>query len=374
MPEGLATQANVSIVQESAEAIFGPPPAGINHYYTNTAELATFITNGSSSAISYTPSFTYMGFRYVQLTGYPGAPEFSTLTAHFINQNYDKTGSIGFSDPNLDEVQHMTQAAAQSNFQEIPTDCPQRERRGWLGDAQLSSVTNIYNFDMASSYTSFLQAITDALDPADGADPDCVPWYGHGGMPADPSWGSAYTILAYEMYQYYGDTRIIENLWTGLQAHAGNIQADCNYNMTLFCTSTVYGDWCPPLAGCQVGSGLVSAFSVIIQMQMMSEMASIIGQTAASTTYAAIAADFLSQFNNHWYDPINKVYFDNQTIGGSDLTLQTAVALALTLGVVPAEDIEAVVANLVNDITVTHSGHLNTGIVGIRFGHEDAYF
>ena len=72
MPEGLATAAGVSIVQLHAEAIYGPPPSCVNHYYTNTAELATYITDGSANSITYTPYFTYMGFRYVQLTGYPG--------------------------------------------------------------------------------------------------------------------------------------------------------------------------------------------------------------------------------------------------------------------------------------------------------------
>lgn len=67
-----------------------------------------------------------------------------------------------------------------SNFQSIPTDCPQRERRGWLGDAQLSSETNVYNFNMAGAYSNFVALINDAQDNETNATQDCVPWYGHG--------------------------------------------------------------------------------------------------------------------------------------------------------------------------------------------------
>ena len=67
------------------------------------------------------------------MTGYPGVPTVQTLTAHFVHTDYDIIGSVGFSDPVMNQVQHMTQSSAMSNFQEIPTDCPQRERRGWLG-------------------------------------------------------------------------------------------------------------------------------------------------------------------------------------------------------------------------------------------------
>lgn len=76
----------------------------------------------------------------------------------------------------LTAVQHITRTAAMSNFQSIPTDCPQRERRGWLGDAQLSCETNFHNFDMAGPYTSFVQQMEDSQGPA-GDIQDCVPWW-----------------------------------------------------------------------------------------------------------------------------------------------------------------------------------------------------
>ena len=133
MPAGLATGI-ANITQLHAEAVHGPPPAPIFHHYSNTAETTNYITRGDGAAIEYTPLFTYMGFRYVQLTNYPGTPDYSTVTAHFVHTDYEMVGDVSFSDPLLTQVQHITRTAAMSNFQSIPTDCPQRERR-WVDAA-----------------------------------------------------------------------------------------------------------------------------------------------------------------------------------------------------------------------------------------------
>ena len=127
IPEGLTTTVT-DISMLHAEAIHGPPEnhSSVYHHY-RAKETNVYTTKGDGAAASYTPLFTYAGFRYMQLTGYPGTPDFKPLTAHFIHTDYELTGSISFSDPMLDAVQHITRTAAMSNFQSIPTDCPQRE-------------------------------------------------------------------------------------------------------------------------------------------------------------------------------------------------------------------------------------------------------
>ena len=98
----------------------------------------------------------------MQLTGYPGTPDLATLTAHFISTANEEVGSIVLSDGLLNAIQRNTRASARSNFQHISTDCPQRERRGWLGDAQISAETQLHMFDMAAAYTAFVRSISDA--------------------------------------------------------------------------------------------------------------------------------------------------------------------------------------------------------------------
>ena len=123
-----------------AEAIHGPPEnrsAIFNHYTGrnpatghvvdrgHSFELNTYVTRGDGAAIEWSPSFCYAGFRYIQLTGYPGTPNYDTLEAHFIHTANEDIGSVSFSDNNLNAVQHITRASARSNFQHVPTDCPQ---------------------------------------------------------------------------------------------------------------------------------------------------------------------------------------------------------------------------------------------------------
>ena len=157
---------------------------------------------GDGSPEVYEAFFTFFGYQYAQIIGYPGVLDQSSITSHFIHTDMDTTtGSIqyGPSDENdpmsnaylMSYVNHMTRYAALSNYINIPSDCPQRERRGWLGDGQLAAETLIHNFDMAASYTKWLIDIRDTQIQvnASGALPEVAPWYHHGhAAPGDPAW------------------------------------------------------------------------------------------------------------------------------------------------------------------------------------------
>ena len=155
---------------------------------------------------------SYFGFRYIQLEGFPGNdPGEDALTAHFIHSDLDQTGEFSSSLPLLNSIQHATRYASLSNLMDIPTDCPQRERRGWLGDAQLSFETVIHNIDGGAFYTKWLNdfADTQVFDNitmhTDGALPDCVPFYGHGHRESDPGWGIAAWTITDRFSDYYAD-------------------------------------------------------------------------------------------------------------------------------------------------------------------------
>lgn len=374
VPEGMATPQyagqNISIFH--AEAIHGPPPSPIFHHYTNTKELNAYIMDGSGQQIEYKPSFVYMGFRYAQLTGYPGTPTLETLSAVFLNTMYDLIGGVSFSDPNLNGVQAITQTAAMSNFQSIPTDCPQRERRGWLGDAQLSSETNMYNFGMAGAYSNFVTLIDDALDPATNATQDCVPWYGHGHQPADPAWGSAFTFLANHVAEFYHDDRIFGSHYAGIKGHLDSLVKEAaSDGMDGLLTFDWWGDWCPP-SGCRPdkdhhNTALVASFEYIQQLRMVSKYAGILGNPADASYYAALAESASAAFVKHFFDAKNNVFAEpGRPAGAEELSLQTCISLANTLKVIPENASAAVFDNLVNDVMNVHGGHLNVGIVGVK--------
>src|ERR1019366_4189505 len=138
-----------------------------------------YILRGDGCLEVYQPRFTYHGFRYVELTGYPGAPKLDTLRAKVVHSDVR------------------------------PTGCNQRdERMGWMADAHLYAETAMLNFDMPAFYTNFLRDIHD-VQGADGTVTDTVP-HRYGSRPADPAWGMAYPLLTWYMYEYYGDRRLLE--------------------------------------------------------------------------------------------------------------------------------------------------------------------
>ena len=145
-----------------------------------------------------------------------------------------------------------------------------RERRGWLGDAQISAETNLYNFDMAASYTSFVAAIHDAQDHVceffnrsycethggygpnglAGSIPDVVPFYGHGRQQGDPAWGAAYTLLPDWLDSWHRDERLFEQHYAGITAHLDQLILVAGKNDAGgLLTFGLYSDWCPPEVG-----------------------------------------------------------------------------------------------------------------------------
>eukprot|EP00118_Oscarella_pearsei_P025682 m.308582 g.308582 ORF g.308582 m.308582 type:complete len:1010 (+) comp44295_c0_seq1:152-3181(+) len=342
----------------------------VQHRYGNSPELTVYIFDGSFNSVDFEPYFTYYGFRFVQITGFPGTPDHNSLKAHFVHSAVDEESSIVFSEDYdiLNSVQHITRFASLSNYISVPTDCPQRERRGWLGDAQLSAETTIHNFDMAASYTKYIRDIYDTQQfvfnqtGGKGEVPDCVPWYHHGGLPADPAWDVAYTVLTYWMHKYYDDVRIVKTYYEGVKQHLENLRSRVDPKSGLL-TYSRYGDWCSVAkggTGCQYRSPLVSSFYFIQQLDLVAYMANMVGQQQDASTYREQAMKLRKSFNDMFYNASSKMYVDG------DVSPQTTHSLALVLGVVPPADVKGVVDNLV---AYTHSiqDHLNTGIVGTKF-------
>ena len=182
-----------------------------NNYLPNAPMRGTYICAGTGGIEEYRTLFSYYGFRYVQIEGFPGVPGEEAVTAHFIHSDVPQSGEFSSSSPLLNAIQHATRYASWSNLMNIPTDCPQRERRGWLGDAQLSFETVIYNVDGGGFYTKWLNDFSDTqvydneTMQTDGALPDCVPFYKHGHPDADAGWGIAGFTITDWFSDYYND-------------------------------------------------------------------------------------------------------------------------------------------------------------------------
>jgi len=310
-----------------------------------------YILRGGGEEEVYQPRFTYHGFRYVELTGYPGAPKFDTLRALVMHSDVQPTGGFTASKTILDQIQHNIVWGIQDNLVSIPTDCNQRdERMGWMADAHLYAETAMLNFDMPAFYTNFLRDIHD-IQGADGTVTDTVP-HRYGSRPADPAWGLAYPLITWYMYEYYGDRRILEEHYGGVKAWTDYLTTRSKDGILSY---SYYGDWVPIE---KTPGSLVSTFCYYWSADLVSRMADILNKTADADTYRQLAGKIRDAFNTRFLNPQTGVYANGT---------QTAQILPLFLHMVPAARRSEAFGALEDSIVYTHNTHLTTGILGTKY-------
>jgi len=309
-----------------------------------------YILKGEGEEV-WEPRFTYHGFRYVELSGYPGVPAISALRGRVVHTAVQPVGSFACSKPILNSLQRIIIWGQKSNLHGIPTDCCQRdERMGWMGDAQGTAEEAIYNFDMAAFYANFLRDIGDVQDEK-GTITDTVPhvW---GSRPADPAWGTAYPLIAWYFYQYYGDRRILEEHYDGIKSYVEFLRTRAESGLVKF---SYYGDW---VAVEKTPGSLVSSFYYYYDVKVLAEMARTLGKAADAKAYEDLAAAIKASFHREYFDPKTRSY-GNGT--------QTANALPLFLDMVPEAERGAVWGNLFDNLVYRNDSHLTTGIIGTKY-------
>ena len=313
----------------------------------------TYILKGEGQEV-YEPRFTYHGFRYVEVTGFPGTPMLESIEGRVVHSAVEPTGGFVCSNSLINSIHKNVLWGQLSNLMSVPTDCPQRdERMGWMGDAQLTAEEAIYNFAMAGFYTKWLQDIGDS-QAQDGSVPDVVPPY-WSSYPADPVWGTACVVIPWYLYQYYGDKRVLEKCYSGIKRWVEFLAGKATDYILSY---SKYGDWCPPahIKPVDTPGELTSAWYYYHDTLILSKIAAILGKSAEAKKYSQLSSKIKEAFNK-------KFLKDDHYATGS----QTCNVLPLFLDMVPEEKQEAVLKNLIDDIVVTHGGHLNTGIVGTRY-------
>ena len=309
-----------------------------------------YILKGEGEEV-YEPRFTYHGFRYVEISGFPGAPSADTLRGRVVHTAVEQTGSFACSKPVLNGLQRIIVWGQTSNLHSIPTDCCQRdERMGWMGDAQGTAEEAIYNFDMAAFYTNFLRDIRDVQDEK-GTITDTVPhvW---GSRPADPAWGTAYPLICWYVYQYYGDKRILEEHYDGVKKYVEFLRTREENGLVKY---FYYADW---VSVDKTPGSIVSSFYYYYDVRVLADMAKILGKVEDAQVYEDLAEKIKAAFHKEYFDPKTKNYANGT---------QTANTLALFLGFVPEADRAAVWGNLFDNIVYKNYSHLTTGIIGTKY-------
>jgi alpha-L-rhamnosidase len=300
----------------------------------------------------YHPTFTYHGFRYVEVTGFPGTPSLDSIRGYVVHTAVKTTGSFVASKTLLNQIHKIIRWSDLTNLMSVPTDCDQRdERMGWMGDAQVSSEGLMLNFDMTAFYTNFLRDMRDDQG-ADGTITDTVPYGGYGSRPADPAWGTAFPLITWYLFQQTGDRRIVGENYGGMKKYEEFLRSRAPDNVLSY---SLYGDW---VATEKTPGAEVSDFYYYYDTLVLSNMAAAIGKAEDAATYAQRAVAIKDAFNKEFFNPTTF----NYTTG-----TQTANDLPLFLDMVPDEYHGKVVGRLVNNILYEHDTHLTTGLAGLRY-------
>ncbi len=325
----------------------------------------TYILKGDGVE-EWEPRFTYHGFQYVEMIGFPGTPDLETLTGRFIHTAAPSTGGFECSNELINRINHNCLWSLRSNMYSVATDCPQRdERLGWMGDAQVESDACCWNMEMASFYFKRMDDITDGRLPNGAVENISPPIVVIG--PASPAWGDEAVLIPWFTYLHYGDGRIIKRYFDTMVGWIEYMRA--NSQGGLLFEAGGFGDWVSVVPS---PAEPIAAAYFYYDCMLVSKMAKVIGREAEATKYADLAIKIAAAFNAKYFDPKTNNYLS---------ATQTADVVPLAFGLVPADRRAAVAANIVRDIAA-RGNHLSTGLVGTAYllpaleatGHHDVAY
>ena len=319
----------------------------------NATVTDTYTLSGNGDE-TYTPAFTFHGFRYVELSGYPGTPTTASIEG-FVYDSLPATPSIRFQSSSdlLNKMGQLGIWGQRGNFLSIPTDCPQRdERLGWMGDAGVFWRTGTYNFDIASFSRKFMLDIDDA-QTADNAFTDVSPNL-LGPKPGAPGWADAGVLVPYAAWLQYGDKSLLEASWPNMQRYMDFILAANPDYLRRNKLGNNYGDWLAPDQNTPKDL-IATAYWAIIARDMR-EMSLALGHKEDAEKYRTLYDHIADAYRKQYIQP------DGSVLGNT----QSAYVVTLYSGIAP-ENLRANMTNrLVADIDA-HNNHLTTGFLGTPF-------
>ncbi len=316
---------------------------------------------------TWSPKFTYYGFRYVQANGAvpPGEPNPEKLPViqkieflHTRNSS-PETGSFNCSNELFNSINDLINWSIKSNLASVATDCPHREKLGWLEQTHLMGNSIKFIYDIQNLYNKVIDDMIEA-QLENGLVPDIAPEYVpfSDGFRDSPEWGSACVILPWDMYQWYGDINAVKKAYPMMKKYVNYLHNLSDKNIL----SHGLGDWYdlgPKFPGeAQLTPKAVTATSIYFyDAKLLGEMASLIGEKGDAEFYKSLAEEIRIEFNKKFFDPETKVYSTGS---------QTAYSMPLFFGMVDDSLKSGVVDNLVRSIH-QNSKALTAGDIGYRY-------
>ncbi|GIO14981.1 alpha-L-rhamnosidase [Cohnella xylanilytica] len=311
----------------------------------------------------YEPSFTFHGFRYVELIGFPGEPDLETIVGKVVHSDTPKTGSLRTSDAMVNQLISNISWGQRGNFLSVPTDCPQRdERLGWTGDAQIFARTASYNMDVSRFFAKYMLDMIDCQQPS-GAFTDVAPdagWIRHKMWntrlnwfaPDNAGWGDAGVVIPWTLYLMYGDTRILATHYEAMVRWVDYLRT--NSAELIRPDYANYGDWLSIEA--DTPNEVLATAYFAYSAKLLSRIAGAIGRKEDEEKYACLHGDIADAFRREF------VSEDGRIRGGT----QTVYVLALQFELLTEELRKLAIRHLADDIA-SRGDRLSTGFLGVGY-------
>jgi len=317
---------------------------------TDPFQTDIFITAGKDGEV-FCPRFNYKGFQYVEInSSQPIQLTTGSLHAYFMHSDVPVAGKLNSSNPLINKIWSATNNSYLSNLFGYPTDCPQREKNGWTGDAHIASETGLYNYDVITIYEKWMADHRDEQQP-NGVLPSIIPTGGWGYEWGNgPDWTSTLAIIPWNVYLFYGDTSLLAACYEPLRRYVDQLterspQGICSWGL---------GDWVPVRS--QTPVPLTSTIYYYTDVRILAATARLLGNTSDAEKYETLARKIKDAFNAQYFNKTNMQYGDGT---------QTALSMALYWGLVEDNYKEQVAKSLAIRV-MADSNHLDVGLLGTK--------
>ena len=345
------------------------------NFYTENLRAAKaeakYVLRGEGEEL-FEPHFTFFGFRYIKIEGYPGELKSENFTAVALYSNMKPTGSFNCSNPLINQLQHNIQWGQKGNFLDVPTDCPQRdERLGWTGDAQVFSRTASFNMNVNNFFAKWLKDVAADQQP-NGSVPFVIPNVLGPYAGGSTGWADVCTIIPWNMYLAYGDRKILEQQYKSMKAWVEFMRGKSKGD--LWNTGFHFGDWLfyRPFDDNDGRSAVTDKYLIAqcfyaYSTQLLINAARVLGKTDDIATYTSLLQVIKDAFLKEYVTPNGRLVSNTQT----------AYVLALNFDMLPESQRPEAAQRLVYNVE-SYDDHLTTGFLGTpylchvltRFGYD----
>ncbi|MEO7311294.1 MAG: family 78 glycoside hydrolase catalytic domain [Chitinophagaceae bacterium] len=352
-----------------------------NQKNTGSPSYFTYILKGGGEEI-WQPQFTYYGFRYLQvekavtegdLNG-DSLPVVLEIKGLHTRNAAERVGQFECSSDLFNKTEKLIDWAIKSNMASVFTDCPHREKLGWLEEAHLVGSSVRYNYDIATLCKKVIGDMK-AAQTAEGLVPEIAPEFVSFEEPFrdSPEWGSNCVIMPWYVYQWYGDKQILADSYNMMQRYVAYLATKANNHIL----TQGLGDWYdlgPKAPGVSqlTPKGVTATAMYYYDLTILYSIAKLLGKPQDAVAYNKLAADVRIAFNKTYFNDTTKQYATGS---------QTANAIAVYMKLVDPKEKDAVVENIIKDIR-SRNNALTAGDIGYRYllrvlddeGHSDVIF